>query len=594
MSGIAGILHLDGKEAQARELEAMGAVLSHRGPDGVNFYRDGPAGLVSLCMRTEPEMPDPCFFSEDGLALDGRLDNPDTLSRLLKRKGAAFSHPLSAAEMIFNAYHHLNDIFPNGLLGDFSFALWDSKQNKFVLARDPVGVKPLFYFKDESRFIFASEAKAIFALEGVERKPNEKVLREFEEFRFRSIPETFFQGIYRLPPGNVMEAGGTNKISLKPYWKPDPFRKIRMKDRRSYAARFRKLFLEAVRCRLPQSGTCAVSLSGGQDSSSITCAAKFLKKPCRLIAVSQIFRNYPDERMFIRKVVEAAGCESFAVFTDDCHLLDNIEEAIYYQESPYYGAQYPPLLRLYKMTAEKGARVLLEGEWGDQLLTGAGYLADFLKQGRFLKFWNALKILPKYEMGTPKDILNRVFLNLLFNSVFNHLILKRRFGPLFPLCAQRELYEEMFHPHNIPTLEATDRMGAQAGVEVRFPFLDRRLFEFALAIPAEERVRDQHGKRLLRESMHGILIDAIAKRRDKGDSTDAIMDSLKEAGCVDPVRSKDSPASGALARRASNEVDTNLPSMEKLWRKHTIKLWSKTWIVESTKPFIKNEVKPKE
>lgn len=530
MSGIAGIFRFDGKDVRRDELEVMAEAVSHRGPDGVEFFTDSHAGLVSLSFLTEAGMHKPFYFADNAVAFDGRIDNLPTLSRMLKRKKAPPHDAGNAAQIISLSYDYLNPVFPRCLLGDFAIALWDSKVRALTLVRDPFGIKPLYYYKDSQRFIFASEIKAILSLPGIQRKPNTRIVEQYKRGRHHTFTETFFENIFRLPPAAIMKIHSDGTLSQKTYWEINPRRKIRMKNRKAYLSRFRKLFLDAVERRLPKSGTCAVSLSGGLDSSSILGAASYLKPSCRLLAVSHLSREFPDEREHIQKVVTETRADLEAVFLEDTPLLEGIEDALYHQESPFYDPEDSFLLQRFKTAKERGARALLTGEWGDQTHGGNGYLADNFLSGKFVSFYNDIKILPKYHGGLPLENIRYILKLLFFNSPLRHLTWRKHFGQTFPTCAQREMYEELFHPLHVLLLETLDKMAALAGVELRFPFLDRRLLQFLIAIPSEERIREGLGKQLLREGLKGILCEAIAKRTDKGDTTELAAASLKKAG----------------------------------------------------------------
>lgn len=556
MSGIAGILHLDGTDARRDALEIMADAISHRGPDGVEFFTNGSVGLVSLAFLTEAGMHKPFYFAENAVVFDGRVDNLDTLSRMLKRKKAPPHAEEYPAQIISYSYRYLNTIFPRCILGDFAIALWDSAAQTLILARDPFGIKPLYYTKDKTRFIFASEIKAILSLPDIPRKPNTPVVEQYKRGLHHTFTETFFDGIYRVPPAAIMKIHSDGTLSQKTYWEINPHRKIRMKNRKAYLSRFRKLFLDAVRVRLPKNGTCAVSLSGGLDSSSILGAASYLKPYCRLLAVSHLSREFPDEREHIQKVVTETHADFEALFLEDTPLLEGIEDALYHQESPFYDPEDSFLLQRFKTARARGARALLTGEWGDQTHGGNGYLADNFLSGKFVSFYNDIKILPKYHGGLPLENIRYILKLLFFNSPLRHLTWRKHFGQTFPTCAQREMYEELFHPLYVLLLETLDKMAAQAGVEIHFPFLDRRLAQFLIAIPSEERIRGGLGKRLLRDGLRGILCESVAMRTDKGDTTDLADAMLTKAG----FESKD-------AKNLRNR-----------WKNDIIELWEKIWI----------------
>ncbi len=562
MSGIAGILSLCRESIQRHDLETMADALSHRGPDGVEFFTDGSIGLLSLAFLTEAGVHKPFHFSDNAVVFDGRVDNLDTLSRMLKRKKAPPRDAGNAAQIISLSYTYLNPVFPRCLLGDFAIALWDSKTQTLVLARDPFGIKPLYYYKDSRRFIFASEIKAILSLPGIQRKPNARIVEQYKRGLHHTFTETFFENIFRVPPSAVMKIQADGTHSQRTYWEINPHKKIRMRNRKAYLSRFRKLFLDAVERRLPKSGACAVSLSGGLDSSSIMGAASYLRPSCRLLAVSHLSRDFPDERQYIRRVVEETKADFISDYLEDVSLLENIQESLWHQESPSFEPEDSILLERFRMAKKHGTHVVLTGDWGDQVLSGNGYLCDLLKKGKLISFIKDLKKLPEYHGGFPKENMLHILKLQLINSPLKNMIWRKRFGAVFPFCAQREMYEELFHPLRVLLLETLDKIAAQAGVELRFPFLDRRLAQFLIAIPSEERIRGGIGKRLLRDGLNGILTDDVARRTDKGDTTELADASLKKAGFT-----------------TGKSVD-----LRNQWKNDIIKKWETLWIKSTKNP----------
>ena len=562
MGGIGGLFRFDGLEVAREDLKHMQEVLYHRGHDGSKIWVDGSCGLLQLCLKVESEL-----FVRDGLALvlDGRIDNIDALSHRIGMEGAS----LSLHEILLEAFRFLKDKVPGFLLGDFALAVWDQSQKRLLVARDPIGVKPLYYSVQRGRFIFASEVKGILTLNGVSCGPDPVRVMEFEDFRFRSAERTFFEGIHRLKAGEMIVVDGSG-IRRQRFWSPDPDQKIRFLSREGYIKKFRELFLEAVRCRLPQSGTVAFTLSGGVDSSSVIAAAYQIQKEERpdlkLHAISFLSRHFPDEREYIKTVCEHFRISHTVLYVEDLNPLDGLSEALWYEDGPFYDMVDADYIKLYEIARSIGARVVLSGGWGDQVLSGMAYLGDLLQEGSWLGFCKELKRLPENDGGSVRRILKRVIWYLLLpNNIQDRYgamgYLARRVllpfkktnesGPKFPLASQRELYDEVFSTHKQMLLECVDRGAAREGVEVRFPFLDRRLFEFLLAIPSEERIREGLGKRILRESLSDLLPEVIAKRNSKGDYTEIFYERLKDIGFLAP-----SPAES-----------------DRLWRENTLRVW---------------------
>ncbi len=582
MSGIAGILHLDGKEAQRCECEVMADALSHRGRDGIYFYNKGPVGMVQLQTFAAPRGSPGHFFSEDAVVLDGRIDNAAPLSEHLQKFASGIV--TNMAELLLTAHANIHDFSPAHLLGDFAFALWDSRKQKLLLARDPAGVKPLYYSFHENRLLFASEAKGILAFPGVPRQPDPVRLNEFKTFRFVSPERTFFGGLNRLPGGDLLMVSRAG-LEKKSFYQPDTHYTIRLPSHKKYAEQFREIFLEAVRCRLPETGTAAIALSGGVDSSSIACAAAKIQREERpglkLHALSFYSRNFADEREWIKTVCRHCSIPSTALYFEDLNPLAELGQAIHAHEDPTYDIIDANHIALYEKARALGARVLLTGDFGDQVLNGMAYPADFLRAGQFKRFFNELKLLPKNDGGSVREILHKVARYLLLPAgihgrdeamkhLLKHFLLpfqkQKKPAPAFATASQKEIYDEVFSIRSQMNLEVMDRRAAAGGISVRFPFLDRRLVEFLLAIPSEERIYDGMGKRILREALSELLPEETRKRNTKGDYTRIIHERLKALGFQS-------------ATFAGSDV---------LWQEYMLNIWRQKWFGGGEKTTYKN------
>ncbi|MBI2059067.1 MAG: hypothetical protein HYT87_04785 [Nitrospirae bacterium] len=526
MSGIAGILHFDGTLVGEMNLQPMLDALAHRGPDGSSVFAGGEAGLGHLMVKVDGTTPRP--ISRDGITLvmDGRIDNADLLKKVLRRRFGDRAE--TTEEVVWSAYGRWGENFPRWLLGDFAIAIWDANRERLLLVRDPAGVKPVFYRVEERRFIFASEAKAILAVDGVPCRPCESRLEEYDRFRFRGMDFTFYEGIRRVLPA---EAIGIEKgrILRASYWHPPTCEPIRLDGRRVYLRRFRKLFMEAVRCRMPGKGDMVVTLSGGLDSTSITAAALHAKRGADgqgghglgLHTISGVPGRFPDESRYFGKLAEMWNLPNIVVDASAFRLREHVDRLAYELETPFVEVYDPNYYEgLFRRAADLG-RVLLVGLWGDEAMMGTGYLGDLLRSGQWGALWKEFRILSRTYTGGTLESLRRML---------RFLVLPGLGGHFYPTCNQRELHSALFGLYNLMALESADLGAAFRGIEVRYPFLDRRLVEFAFAVPAEERVRDGIGKRLMRDGLAGILPDFIASRKGKGDWTDFWEAMQEEAG----------------------------------------------------------------
>ncbi len=547
MSGLCGIFDFGGN-ILTRHFETMLFMLTHRGRGDPGVWRD-----ESLCfgfwdlkaLDEERRFPQPFRDEKENVRVmfDGRLDNRKELLEKLGWQNA------TDVELVAGGYGKWNENVFRELLGDFALALWDGRKEKLILARDPIGLKPLFYYKDSRRFIFASEAKAILSFPDVPRAPDEKFLRAFDSARLREHVPTFFAGISRVRPGEIVTVS-RDGVFHHQYWKPDISIKIKRRPDEDVQSEFKKIFYSAVKARLPEKGKAAVFLSGGLDSSSVTSAAADIvrkeKMPVDIETFSMISNRFPDERKYSDCVTQAHGLSNATVNIDELDLTGTLEKLVFEFESPFVGPHDIFFGALLEKAAQSGAKVLFTGEWGDQLMFSGAYLADIILEGRWGKFLKEFPLFCRYEQAPVLFVLKRIFW---------YLAAPRFHTPKYETRAQKELYESVFYPGNVLIMETMERAAACAGLELRIPFLDLRLFDFLIETPAEQRMKNGIGKMLLRKSLKGILPDRIARRTEKTDYTACLLQRFNEIG-----------ARGNDLDEATREWDVKLRQ-----------LWAKTW-----------------
>lgn len=257
MSGIAGIYYLDGRPVEQVDLHRMLDSMAHRGPDGSGIWTDGPVGLGHRMLWTTPEslhekLPLKNNTGDLTITADARIDNRDELIPTLNLNGRP-RETIPDSEIILAAYEKWGESCPERLLGDFAFAIWEGRKKKLFCARDPVGIKPFFYYFDGKAFYWSSEPRAICEDSKVPKKPNLTLISLYLLNRFDEREETLYQNIYRLPSSHfmVLENGRLRKGQ---YWDIDPNHAIRYKTDQEYAEHFLSLFKEAIRARLRSHG----------------------------------------------------------------------------------------------------------------------------------------------------------------------------------------------------------------------------------------------------------------------------------------------------------------------------------------------------
>ena len=343
MSGICGIVHFDGAPADPLILERMAGEISHFGPDGTNFWTEGPAGVAHLAFHTTPESEreEQPLRDRSGrfvLAADARVDNRDELIRVLEAGTLSGDTSPTDADLILAAWERWGEECTKHIVGDFAFVIWDRKERRLFCARDPIGIRPFFYCRRGATFTFGTSAQAVIA--GLDACPplNDLMVVDFLCLRFeRWKEETFLSGCvpaagFPLPERRRWREPGSAGTGRSVPRAPMP-----CSSDGEYVELFRELFTRAVRRRMRSSTPVGVLLSGGLDSSSIACIADRLRESGEGAAgrsplhfYSAIFSDFPraDERRYLQAVldrcpgvpstrIEGEGIEDMLSFISD-------------------------------------------------------------------------------------------------------------------------------------------------------------------------------------------------------------------------------------------------------------------------------------
>jgi asparagine synthase (glutamine-hydrolysing) len=557
MSGLAGIYHLDGRPIDPTLLERMTRLVAHRGPDVSDCWVKGPVGIGQVMLQTTPEslFERQPWLDESGavcLALDGRIDNREDLILALTTAGIHL-RTNTDAELMLRAYQHWGEHCPKHVIGDFALVVWDGHRRQLFCARDILGLKPFYYCLYGTSFYWASEVPPLFEHDVVPRRPNEAMIAEFLSSMVVTNAETLYEGIRRLEPAHILTVRA-GRIETRRYWTIDPCRRVEYSNDDNYAQHFFELFEKAVRCRLRSHRPIGLELSGGLDSSSVVSV---LQAACRqplhphdrLQTFSLVFPGLPcDERTFINDVIAQGSFRSHHISPATPSLGDHVHDVLRYQDFPDHpnGVMNVPLRRL---AQRQGCRVLLTGSGGDEWLTGSFFhYADLLRK---LKFRSLLRRLHADRPWHGEEVSHNLFSHPLVQFGLLPLIPrscrdlgKQLFGrtnapdwipPAFwnrtqmgerirqascvpPGCsyAQQDLFRSTTHGLGIHGTEMDERASSSFGLESRHPLNDRRLIEFALALPEEQRWRDRP-KFILRKALGDILPPSVRERVDKAD-----------------------------------------------------------------------------
>ncbi|HST09979.1 MAG TPA: asparagine synthase-related protein [Terriglobales bacterium] len=565
MSGILGIWNLDGRPTNNEQVASLSAGLSSRAVDGQDVWTQGSVGFAYQYLRITPEsvaerQP---FVAPSGavVVFDGRLDNREELI-LRVGGGPGPAETSSDAAVVFAAYELFAERFAEHLNGDFALALFDPHKQQLLLARDAIGVRPLYYCNLRNTFVFASEIKAILAHPEVDRRPNDDALADLlmpGDARCRDL--TCFRGIFSLVPGHLGTVTPTRRWTVRQYFTFDSGRSIRYKSFPEYAEAFRTLFDQAVRRRIRSAYPTAVSVSGGLDSSAILCAAEnFKNSGFSVPAPTGISLTYEDgsradEKSLLLAIERQYGIDIQRLPKASPRYLKGVRKLLWHVEVPGLDCQWNANQQLFHIAQAGKNRVLLSGFFGDQLLFGPAYLVDLvhsLRWGKAIRdlkqcglwmtdidpqeirelFWQDL--LRAHVPGRILPLLRRIrakaqadYYPPWYSRPFRQRALDRALGQArpqekFASKHAEECYQQANSKYHLNVLEESNKMSASYGLEPAYPFMDRDLISFIMAIPGEVVNWQGVPKGLFRGAMRGVLPEAIRLRRWKADFTDFV------------------------------------------------------------------------
>jgi asparagine synthase (glutamine-hydrolysing) len=556
VSGIAAVWRRDGAPLERATLERMTARLAPRTPDGLGLWLDGPLGLAHRALHTTTEsraqkLPLASETAEVALTADARLDNhEDLIAALALTDRAAVS--LSDAELILHAWTRWGEDCPARLLGDFTFVLWDARRRVLFCARDPAGVRPLYYHLGPRLFAVASETKALFALPDMPRRLDEIRLAAYLVPGLDDRVATFFESIHRLPAGHsltVSATGGTPRA----YWQPDPTRAIGGASDGEYAEAFRELFTESARGRLRSDSPVAAALSGGLDSSSVVCVARAIRAAGDAGPLATYTARFPtiprcDEEVHVAAVEGQGGLVPHHLRGDTLDPLGDVETTPGREDETFHAPGYYMHGALYRAARVDGAGVFLEGTGGDLVVShGTGHLHGLARQWRWVALGREIhkvsrsfgrrpwRTLRGVAAAVAPGSLQRAYWRLqrlpLVQSPPIRADFARRIGldehvraaaaaaPTWHGAdvdeARREHWRTLTSPRLAAILETVAALGGAVGVDVRDPFLDRRLMEFCLALPASQKIRDGRTRVVLRHALGSVLPPEVRDRPGK-------------------------------------------------------------------------------
>lgn len=575
MSGICGVFYLNTQPVNKALLAGMLDQLAHRGPDGSGLWKQDEVGFGHQLLWTTPESLHeqlPMVHPQGPwvITADARIDNRTELIQSLQLQDCT-DHPITDSYLILAAYEKWGEACLDHLIGDFVFAIWDKKDKSLFLARDHLGVKPLYYYQNKNIFAFATEIKALLHLPEIPRKLNPVKVGDYLASLFDDTEITFYDGIVRLPPAHQIKVDRQG-VKLARYWELDSSQELYFNSDQAYAEALKEHFETAVQCRLRSNFPIGSMLSGGMDSSSIVCMARNLlvqNNRSALKTFSAVFDQVTqcDERVFINSVVEQGNIEPHYVNADRISPLADVEKMLWHQDEAFCAPNLFMHCGLYQSAQSQNVRVVLDGFDGDTTIShGLPYITELAQQGHWIALLQEI-------MGFSKNF-DRPIGPLLWKYLWKpgvqprtpvplHRLVNRLHHELFPpkpftLSLQadfakrigiKERIQSMRNPISASeqtarkahcqklswgafpyALEVADKAAAAYGIEPRFPFFDKRLIEFCLAIPPSQKIHHGWTRWVMRRAMNNILPAQVQWRSGKSDLSPNFHHGLRTIG----------------------------------------------------------------
>ena len=532
MCGIAGTV--GGPRPDPGVLACMAAAMAHRGPDGQGVWHDETAGLafrrlaiIDLDARSDQ----PLHLGHWHLVFNGEIYNYRELREQLRALGHEFVTK-GDGEVLLHAWDAWGEGALKRVNGMFAFAIWHDERRTLTLAADPFGEKPLYWAQDGARLVFGSDIRALLQAAPQLSSARDGVLAGYLALsHMPPVDESFFARVRRLPAAHVLRFAD-GRATVARYWEP---RRVAVPAAYAEAvAQLRALLVDSIALRLRSDVPVGTSLSGGVDSSAIVCLSAELAGDHRRHAFTARFPGFErDEWEYAHAVASVAGVvEHHAIEPTPAELLGDLDALVRDQEEPVAGLSIYAQWRVMKAAREAGVTVLLDGQGADELLGGYDGSGGWATRSRGPRAMaraalagGARRNELAHAVGAellPAPVRHRHRLGLCspYVSASASAVAVRVATPAGPGAAgsrplRRELLRQAFHTSLPGLLRYADRDSMAHAREARMPFLDRRIAEFALSLPAQFVHRGGVSKAILRDAVRGTVPDVVLDRRDK-------------------------------------------------------------------------------
>jgi asparagine synthase (glutamine-hydrolysing) len=646
MCGILGVWEYGegGRRAEQSLVERMRDQMAHRGPDdaGAQIFDDGRLGLghrrLSI-VDLSPAGHNPmrgCAGRDVWTVFNGEIYNHALLREDLERRGHVYQSRTDT-ETILHLYEERGLDFVHALEGDFAIALWDGRAGRLVLARDRVGVKPLYFHRAPGRFVFASEIKAILAHPAVSAEVDERRLYHYLTFLTTPAPRTLFRGVQKLPAGHMLVLGRDGEPKITRYWDALPPEreasdgKGGARDAEEQRREVLRLLRESIRKRMMSDVPFGVFLSGGVDSSAnVALMSELTDRPVRTYTVAYSDAEELNELDSARAVAGRFKTDHHEVLIGEDDMLRFLPELVFHQDEPVADPVCVPLYYVSKLAREIGTTVVQVGEGSDEIFGGYDWMRKYLRIEE--RFWRHARRAPLAARGAAAavarplleraragraavDLVRRLGAGeslfwggvVVFDEALKSRVLsagmRERFRTLSSYEEVRAIDERFTSARpagdflarmsylelklRLPELllMRVDKITMANSVEARVPFLDHELVEYAMSLPRGAKVEGASGKHVLKRALDGVLPSELLYGRKRGFGA-PVHRWFRGAGgralaamiLNSPMRRRDFLDYDLVARLADEHYRGAREWGFHLWALLNLTLWYERWI----------------
>ncbi|HEY8223958.1 MAG TPA: asparagine synthase (glutamine-hydrolyzing) [Pyrinomonadaceae bacterium] len=574
MCGICGIWEYGATEGRVELslIEDMRDTMKHRGPDdaGAKVLDNARLGLgfrrLSIIdLSKAGNQPMHGCTDRVWMVFNGEIYNHAHLREGLEKRGHTYASRTDS-ETILHLYEERGLDFVEELEGDYGIVIWDEDREQLVLARDRLGVKPLYFYHEAGRFIFASEIKAILRHPAVTPAIDEESLYHYLTFLTTPAPQTLFRGIQKLPAGNMLVVKRDGSTDIRQYWDalpPEtPPNEISSTDEGGHSEEILRLLRDSIRKRMMSDVPFGVFLSGGVDSSAnVALMSELMSQPVRTYTMGFEDSDELNELETAQSIAGRFGTDHHEVIINRQHMQDFLPELVFHQDEPLADPVCVPLYYVSKLARETGTIVVQVGEGADEIFAGYDWFRKYVRINDL--FWRQAEKLPvslrhslaamakplmegSFNKRTAIELVRRLGAGeslfwggaIVFDEAFKRRVLSSEMtGRVDGLSsydavkrylehvatarpdsdfAARMTYLELKLRLPELLLMRVDKMTMATSVEARVPFLDHHLVEYAMGLPVDFKIKGTSGKHILKRALEKVLPSDLLYRPKRG------------------------------------------------------------------------------